>query len=188
MPSELTPVLAIFVNPRGTVPLRYGNEGRVIRESILLSRHRDRLSLTMRHASSVAELRHWLAEEPYQVVHVSGTAPHGLELEDGEGVRAPVPLAELGRYLHKHVPPLRCLLLSNCYPVEGTDFTALGVPHAVAMDVAVDDQAAVEFCHGFYDALGAGRAVPQAYQDACRTVERTAPSLALRSTVRQASW
>jgi hypothetical protein len=40
----------------------------------------------------------------------------------------------------------------------------------------VDDNAALEFSRGFYDALGAGKEIDFAYQEGCRNVKLEAPN------------
>lgn len=50
-------VLVVFANPRGTSSLKLSTEDRVIRESIRLSRYRNDISLTIRHATTVHDLR-----------------------------------------------------------------------------------------------------------------------------------
>ncbi len=44
------------------------------------------------------------------------------------------------------------------------------------MEGPVDDDAAIEFSRGFYDAIGAGRAIDFAYGEGCRTVDLTTPN------------
>jgi len=170
-------VLVIFANPRGTDPLRLGTEDRVIRESIKLSRHRENISLTIHHATTVHDLRRALLDEEFQIIHISGHGTgSGLVLEDDLGGKYVVPQQALGELFSAYSPPIDCVILNACYSMSQGQLTSLGTPFTVAMEGAISDDAAVEFSRGFYDAIGAGKKIDFAYEEGCRTVKLAAPN------------
>lgn len=170
-------VLVIFANPRGTIPLRLGTEDRVIHESVKLSRYRDNISLTIRHATTVHDLRRSLLEEDYQIIHISGHGTGtGLVLENELGDRYVVPQQALADLFQAYSPPIQCAILNACYSISQGQLTSLGVPFTIAMEGPISDEAAIEFSRGFYDAIGAGREVDFAYEEGCRTVNLAAPN------------
>lgn len=170
-------VLVIFANPRGTNPLRLGTEDRVIRESVKLSRYRDNISLTIRHATTVHDLRRSLLEENYQIIHISGYGTGmGLVLENELGDRYVVPQQALADLFQAYSPPIQCTILNACYSISQGQLTSLGVPFTIAMEGPISDEAAIEFSRGFYDAIGAGREIDFAYEEGCRTVKLAAPN------------
>jgi NTP pyrophosphatase (non-canonical NTP hydrolase) len=79
-------VIAVFANPAGTTSLRLSQEDRAIRQAIQRGRARDFISLEVRHATTVDDLRHALLDDSYEVLHFSG---HGdsdtLVFEDTAG-------------------------------------------------------------------------------------------------------
>jgi len=170
-------VLVVFANPRGTDPLRLGTEDRVIRESIKLSRHRENISLTIHHATTVHDLRRALLDEEFQIIHISGHGTGtGLVLEDELSGKYVVPQQALAELFGAYSPPIECVILNACYSISQGQLTSLGIPFTVAMEGPISDNAAIEFSRGFYDAVGAGRKIDFAYEEGCRTVKLAAPN------------
>ncbi len=162
-------ILAVFANPRTTNHLRLGEEDRVIREAIQRSKHRDRLSLTVCHAATIHDLRRALLDHEFDVVHISGHDDFaGLVMETESGVLQVVPQDALSDLFAEYASPngkLQCVVLNSCYSLSTGRFTALNVPHTIAMEGPISDIAAIEFSRGFYDALGAGKDFPHAYRE-----------------------
>jgi CHAT domain len=174
-----SPVLIVFANPRGTSALRLGEEDRAITESVRRSRHRDDIELTKCHAATVHDLSRALLDEAFRIVHISGHGTHsGLVLEESDGSRFVVPQAALAKTFSAYASPnghLDCVILNACYSVSTGTLASLGVPYTIAMEGPISDRAAVEFSRGFYDAIGAGKDIPFAYEEGCRRVELAAP-------------
>ncbi len=145
--------------------------------SLKLSRHRDNISLTVCHATTVHDLRRALLDEQYQIVHISGHGTGiGLVLEDELGGMYVVPQQALSELFQAYSPPIQCVILNACYSISQGRLTALGVPFTIGMEGAISDDAAIEFSRGFYDAIGAGREVDFAYEEGCRSVKLAAPN------------
>ncbi len=172
-------ILIVFANPRGTDPLRLGGEDRAITEAIRRSKHRNRLTVTKCHATTVHDLSRALLDAKYEVVQISGHGTRsGLVLEQDDGSRHVVSQAALAELLRAYAPPagsLQCAILNACYSLSTGTLASLGVPHTIAMEGPISDQAAVEFSRGFYDAIGAGRTIAFAYEEGCRRVKLTVP-------------
>jgi hypothetical protein len=171
MPTQVSEqrVLAIFANPKGTDPLRLGEEDRVLRECLRLARHR-RMNLEARHAATVHDLRRELLDEQAHVVHFSGHGTgHGLAFEDESGRVKVIPPAALGDLLAAYVPPIHTVVLNACY--SNVHAEALRkIPYAVVMRQAIADRTAIEFARGFYDALAAGKNSEFAFFEGLRTI------------------
>lgn len=65
---------------------------------------------------------------------------------------------------------------NSIYGLEQGELITLGVDFTIAMENAVNDNAAREFARGFYDALGAGKEITFAYDEGCRRVRLAAPN------------
>lgn len=157
-------ILLVCANPRGTDALRLAQEERTLKESLKLSPHRSHLDVTVLNAATIDDLRRQLLAAQYDLVHFSGHGTRaGLVFEDTEG-RLMVPdSASLGALLERR--GVSAALLNACYSLSAGSFSSLGVEYTVAMEGPIADDAAIEFTRGFYDALGAGLAIPDAYEE-----------------------
>lgn len=160
----LVRILALFANPMGTDAIRLGEEQRVIEQCIGRSKQRSKIRLTCHHAATVDDLARALLEGQHDIVHLSGHGSgKGFVLEDDDGRPHVPPPAALAGLFEAHSPPINCVILNSCYSLTEGVLTALGVPFTIASERPLDDEAAIEFTRGFYDAIGAGCDVRKAY-------------------------
>ena len=163
-----TKVLLVFANPSDTSHLRLQAEERVIREAIQLAKARDTVELTTLSAATVDDLRRKLLSEEYQIVHFSGHgAPGSLIFETSEGGIVESPLEALAS-LFKHYPATQCVVLNACYSLAQLVPIA---PFTIGMEKPIDDQAAIEFARGFYDAVVVGKGFDRAMQEGLLNVK-----------------
>jgi len=161
-------ILVLFANPKGTNPIRLGTEQRAIEQCIERSQHRHRIHLHHHHATTVDDLARALLE-PYEIVHLSGHGSgQGFVLETDNGRPFVPPPAALAGLFQEHSPPIQCVILNSCFSLTQGVLTALGIPFTIASERPLDDDAAIEFTRGFYDAIGADRNVEQAYTSGIR--------------------
>ena len=164
-------ILVVFANPKGSDPLRLQEENRIINECMKLSKHRDKLSLTICPAARIDDVRRALLEQEYHIVQFSGHASQkGLAFEDESGTPQIVPQGALAKFMARHSPPVRCVILNACYTIDQGELVSMGVPFTIAMDGPISDSAAKEFTRGFYDAIGAGKDIRFAYDEGCNTM------------------
>ena len=170
-------VLLVFANPHGTDPVRLGQQDRVIREAVKLSRYRDNIALTSCHAATVHDLRRTLLEDTFHIVHISGHgSQEGLILENENGTPFVVPPKALANLFGAYRNTVHCVLLNACYGITQGQLISLGIPYTIAMDGQISDFTAMEFARGFYDAIGAGHGIDFAYEEGCRSVELSMPN------------
>ncbi len=168
-PKSVTTILAVMPNPKWTDPLRLGEEERVIKQCIERSTRRRDLVLDTRHAATVDDLARALLEKRYDIVQISGHGTkRGLLFEDDRGEPFVPPPAALARLFADHSPPIRCVILNSCYSLNQGILTALGVPYTIASERPLADEAAIEFTRGFYDGIGVGRDIEEAYEEGLR--------------------
>lgn len=164
--------LAIFANPKGSDPLRLGEEDRVLHECIRLSKLRDRISMKVKHAAQIHDVRRALLDEEYEIIHFSGHGTgKGLALEDQNGSVMIIPSSALADLLAAYSPPVKCVILNACYSISQGQLVAMNVPYTIAMNDAISDGGAIEFTRGFYDAIGAGKDLEFAFQEGCRAIK-----------------
>lgn len=159
-----TNVLLVCANPRGTDPLRTAEEDRTLRESLRLSPNRDDFEVETLNAATIDDLRRALLRKPFAVVHFSGHGTHGgLIFEDAQGKLMVPPSAALADLLHRR--GVQVALLNACYSLSVGKISAIGIDYTIASTGPISDPGAIEFARGFYDALGAGCDVPDAYAE-----------------------
>lgn len=173
-------VLLVCANPRGTDPLRTAEEDRTLRESIQLSPHRSRIEVETLHAATIDDLRRALLKSHFDIVHFSGHGTQaGLVFEDTAG-RLMVPSSQaLADLLSRR--QVGTAILNACYSLSVGHFTNVGLEFTVASTGPVADPAAIEFTRGFYDAVGAGKDIPEAYDEglSCARLKGYAPDVVL---------
>jgi NTP pyrophosphatase (non-canonical NTP hydrolase) len=174
-------VLVVFANPRGTTALKLSQEDRAIREAIQRGKSRDSITLEIRHATTIDDLRRALLDDGYQVLHFSG---HGsfdsLLFENEQGKKVDSPIDAVAALIAHH-PSIECVILNACNSVAAITKPLAAI--TVGMDNAVDDAAAIEFSRGFYDAVAAGKSYEFAVKEgeiACQTKQLDLPLKVLK--------
>jgi nucleoside phosphorylase/tetratricopeptide (TPR) repeat protein len=163
--GDMIKVLFLAANPAGTTQLALDEEIRAIDAKIRGSEHPERLTLVSHWAVRLDDLSGLLMRQRPHVVHFSG---HGAStgeivlLREG-GTPKPVPpeaLAELFRVLKDNV---RVVVLNACYSQAQAKAIVREIDCAVGMSDAIPDDAAIAFAAEFYQALGFGKSVQEAF-------------------------
>jgi hypothetical protein len=76
----------------------------------------------------------------------------------------PDSLAALFEQFTNHV---NCVILNACYSEIQANVIAKHIDYVVGMNQAIGDKAAIAFAVGFYQALGAGRTIEEAFKLGC---------------------
>ncbi|MBW4420024.1 MAG: AAA-like domain-containing protein [Myxacorys californica WJT36-NPBG1] len=165
-------ILILAANPRNSTPLDLNQEVREIDEALKLSKLRDQYDLVQRWAVRPRDMRRAVLEVKPHIVHFSGhgVGEGGLALEDGAG-QAKLVSTEALAGMFKLAEQVECVLLNACYSEIQATAIAQHIPYVIGMNQAVGDRAALEFAVGFYDALGAGESIEQAFQQGCIAIE-----------------
>lgn len=169
--QALRKVLVLASSPVDQARLRLDKEVREIREGLKRSNERDSFELIPWFAAKISDLRRALLDHTPQIVHFAG---HGdedgilVEGDNGRGVQVPFDaLADLFGLCREHV---ECVVLNACRSDVQAEAIAEHIPYVIGMSAGINDCAAIEFAVGFYDALGAGRQIEEAFQFAKNAV------------------
>lgn len=172
--TSLRPKKILFLasSPMNESRLRLGTEVREIEESLRRANERDQFVLQQKWAVRADDLRRALLEEP-QIVHFSGhgTGSNGIVLEDELGnakLASTQSLADLFELCSGHV---ECVVLNACYSEIQADAIVQHIAYVIGMSQAIRDTAAIKFSTGFYDALGAGKSIEEAYKFGCNAIQ-----------------
>lgn len=170
-PDQPVRILFLAANPTNTTQLRLGEEVRQIETYLRGSTYRDRFELKSEWAVRPDDLRSALLRHQPHIVHFSG---HGgasgtLILEDNRGeafAMEPAALKALFKALRDEQKPtnnVRLVVLNACYSATQAQPIAEAVGCVVGMTRAIGDPAAIGFASAFYEVLGYGRNVQQAF-------------------------
>ncbi|MBD2604869.1 GUN4 domain-containing protein [Scytonema hofmannii FACHB-248] len=158
-------ILILSANPKGTKPLRLGEEIREIKDGLRRARERERFIIESAEGVRYRDIRRAILDYEPHIIHFSG---HGLEegliFEDDTGREKLVDPQALAGLFELFADRVECVLLNACYSEHQAKAIAQHIDYVVGMSQAIDDKAAIEFAIGFYDALLAGKSVEIAYK------------------------
>ncbi|MCI5142820.1 MAG: CHAT domain-containing protein [Candidatus Electrothrix sp. ATG1] len=164
-------ILFLAAAPRDDEPLQLSTELREIKEALQLSSRRNDFNLIDTVAVRVQDLRRALLAHEPQIVHFSG---HGTTtaciLENQAGNTHPVENEAIATLFGFFVDCIQCVVLNSCNSEALAEKIAGAIPYVVGMNDEIDDESAIHFSTGFYDALGAGKNYEAAFKIACNAI------------------
>lgn len=168
-------ILFLAANPVATSRLRLDEEVREIEAGLQRAKHRDRFTLQQKWAVRPRDLQRAMLDCQPQIIHFSGhgiggTTDTGLILEDITGQPKLVSTEALTALFKLFERSVECVVLNACYSEQQAKAIAQHIPYVIGMNEAIGDRAAIEFSIGFYDALGAGESVEQAYESGLTSI------------------
>ncbi|WP_088892430.1 CHAT domain-containing protein [Leptolyngbya ohadii] len=165
-------ILILSSNPKGTSVLDLDREIRDIREGLRRSKHRDQFRIEVRGAVRPSDLRRSLLDEEPQIVHFCGhgSGEGGLVLETDTGEAKPIENEALAELFAQFAAQVECILLNACYSEVQANTLTQHINYVVGMNQAIPDAAAIAFSIGFYDAIGAGKSIADAYDFGCNAI------------------
>ena len=174
--GELDKVSILFLaaDPTDTSRLRLGEEFREIQEKLKLARFRDNFTLELPQLSvRPPDISQALLDTQPQIVHFSGhgTPTGALCFEDPAGKTHPVGSDALAALFEQFRGQVNCVVLNACYAEIQAKAIAKHIKYVIGMNQAIGDKAAIAFAIGFYQALGGGRSIEDAYRFGCVQIQ-----------------
>lgn len=165
-------ILILAANPTDTARLRLDKEEREISDSLTLARKRDYFDLKKRSAVRDRDIRRALLNNDPQIVHFCGHGYglNGLAVEADDGTTHLFPTETLAELFKLFTNQVECVVLNACFSEVQAMAISRHIPYVIGMSQDIGDRTAIEFAVGFYDALGAGRTYPEAYQFGCNAI------------------
>jgi hypothetical protein len=162
-------ILFLAADPTDAARLRLGEELREIQEKLQLAKLRKQFKLEQRMSVRPADISQALLDIQPQIVHFSGhgTATGALCFENQIGETHPIEPEALAALFEQFADQVSCVLLNACYSETQANAIARYIDYVIGMNQAIDDKAAIAFAIGFYQALGAGRTIEEAYKLGC---------------------
>jgi hypothetical protein len=168
--AKSTSILFLAADPTDASRLRLGEEFREIQEKLKLAQLREHFKLELPQLSlRPSDIAQALLDTQPRIVHFSGhgTSTGALCFENQTGqiqLVQPDALAALFEHFSSQV---NCVLLNACYSEIQAKAIAEHIEYVVGMNQAIGDKAAIAFAIGFYQALGAGKLIEDAYKLGC---------------------
>ena len=171
--SDRRTILILSANPKGTDPLRLGEEVREIKEGLKRSKYRDLFQIETAEAVRVGDIQRAMLDYEPNIVHFCGHGggEEGLVFEDVTGQIKLISAEALAGLFSLFADRLDCVLLNACYSEVQAKEISRHINSVIGMSQAIGDQAAIAFAVGFYDALGADRGVNFAYKLGCNAIQ-----------------
>ena len=167
LPRQIT-VLFLAANPLTQAQLRLDEEARAIREQLRLSDFRDSIKFESRWAVRPSDILLAINECTPTIIHFSG---HGastgeLVLQDANGSEKFVSIAAIAQTLKTASEDIRFLFLNSCFSRAQAESAVNFIEGAIGMTDTIGDDAARVFAAQFYSAIGFGKSVSIAFEQA----------------------
>lgn len=167
LPEKIT-VLFLAANPVDQNPLRLDEEVRSITEKIRLSKHRDSVELKSAWAIRPLDLLQALNEHSPTIVHFSG---HGSETGDlvfqnDSGGTKLVSKKAMAQSIAACAEGIRLIFFNSCYSNLQAQVVVESIEAAIGMKSSIGDDAARVFAASFYSAIGFGKSLETAFNQA----------------------
>lgn len=168
-PLPIIRILFLAADPADATRLRLGQELREIQEKLQLAKLRDQFKLDQRMSVRPADVSQAMLDMEPQIVHFSGhgTTTSELCFENQIGETHPIQPEALAALFEQFADQVSCVVLNACYSEAQANAIAQHIDYVIGMNQEIGDEAAIAFAIGFYQALGAGRTVEEAYKLGC---------------------
>lgn len=158
-------ILFLAANPIGITLLALEKESQEIEEKIRASDHRDHLELLTKWAVRPGDLLQYLNQHRPHVIHFSGHGSPNEELILMGDYDQPKPIskAALKQLFTTLKDNIRVVVLNACFSRPQAEAIIEVIDCAIGMNKAIGDKAAIKFATAFYQAVGFGRSVKDAF-------------------------
>jgi hypothetical protein len=192
--SRTKTILFLGSNPRESKRLRMDDEIKRIEQGLERSKRRDQFKIVQRWAATIDDLRRAILDHEPEIVHFAGhgsgrgEGDHcrdmvlggknhgGLAFEDQIGQVQHISGEFLARLFELCADRVRCVVLNACYSEDQADAIARHIDYVIGMKAEIEDESAITFAVGFYDALGAGKDYEKAFKFGCSAIDpKTSP-------------
>ena len=167
--GDMITILFLAADPTNASRLRLGEESREIQEKLQLAKLRDQFKLEQRMSVRPADISQALLDVKPKIVHFSGhgTGTGALCFENQAGEIHSIEPDALAALFEQFADQVSCVLLNACYSEIQSKAISAHIDYVIGMNQAIGDKAAIAFAIGFYQALGGGRTVEDAFKLGC---------------------
>ena len=166
--QHITKILFLAANPLDTTRLRLDAERRAVDQALRRAEHRN-FRVEQHSAVRVTDLQELLLRHQPDIVHFSGHGSHTSEiiLEDNSGNGRTVSTRALAQLFSLLKDNIRCVVLNACYSESQAQAIAQHIDCVIGIPGAIGDEQSISFSMAFYQALGYGRNLQNAFDLGC---------------------
>ena len=166
-------ILILSANPQSVGRNRLDAEVRAIQMGLERAKKRDQFEIISKWAVRTEDLRRALLDYEPHIVQFSGVGVdnQGLALENETGEVKLVTTSALTSLFELFRDKVECVFFNACYSAKQTDAVSQYISYVIGMKQSIGERAALEFAVGFYDALGAGRSIEDAFKLGCISID-----------------
>lgn len=164
-------ILILASNPRKDLNLP--REIYFLKNIIERSKDKTQFDVAIGEAVRPKDLQKLFLEHQPRIVHFCGhgTGMTGLVLEDDAGREQLVSTHALSNLFKAFANKIECVLLNACYTEVQANAIVEHINYVIGMSQEIQDNAAIYFTRGFYQALGNGQPIEQCYRLGCNEIE-----------------
>lgn len=171
--KNLIKILFLSANTSSTTRLRLDREVREIENSLRLAQFRDNFEIRHHWAVRASDLQGYLLRYRPNIVHFSG---HGsveseIILENDAGDSHFISGRALSKLFSIFKDDLHCVVLNACYSEKQANAIATNIDFVAGMSNAISDTSAISFSKAFYQALGYGETIKNAFELGCIQID-----------------
>ncbi len=166
-------ILFLSANKVGEEQLHLDREFRNIEDALVRSKNRDRLELFVKLAVRYQDIRRGLLDYEPEILHFSGHgSEQGVEVLDEVGAFTnTVSNQEISQLLEIFKEKVVCAIFSSCDSNRLADTVVKHIPYVIGMKEDIPDNASIAFSSAFYDGIGAGSSIEDAFKLGCLAIE-----------------
>jgi hypothetical protein len=158
-------ILILVANPQGSAGLNLLPEVRNLQEAIQRSLNRERFAVEWRVAVQEEDLRRHVLDIKPQIIHYCGHGTKdGLVIHDENDQVKLLSNEFLADLLKNFADCVECLVLNACETEPLAIELAKHLNYVIGMNQEVKDKSAIAFSEAFYDAIGAGEGIENAFE------------------------
>jgi CHAT domain-containing protein len=170
-PPEVA-VLFLAASPEDQPPLRLDKEIREIERRVRASDYREAIYFKTRMARQLSDLIQDLNEVKPAIVHFSGHGSNAeLFFEDEDGNSHTLDNETLSKLLSAAPAGIRLAVFNSCESATQAQIAVKNVDVAIGMNTTIGDTDAKVFAGQFYNSLGFGLSVAEAFAQATLQIE-----------------
>jgi hypothetical protein len=158
-------ILFLSANPKDSERKRFDEEFREIEEGLRRSKFRDNFKLEQKFAVRSKDIRRALLDFEPEIVHFcTHGEKDGLKIEDQDGSTIILKPGALSGLFELFKSKVQCVILNAGHSESQANAIKKHIDYVIGMKQRFDDAASIEFTEGFYDALGAGKTIEEAFK------------------------
>ncbi|MGE5342183.1 MAG: CHAT domain-containing protein [Candidatus Omnitrophota bacterium] len=171
-------ILILAANPKVTPNLRLDEEMREIDGSLKQTRYAHRFHIHYKWAVRTRDLRKALLDCEPHIVHFMGHGKEdGIILEDEIGFPKHISAQAIAGLFKLCTGHVECVILNACYTAIQASEINRYIDYVIGMKREINDKASIEFAVGFYEALGSGKSIEDAFDFGCSAIHAAFPDI-----------